>query len=89
MAPTRASTLPSQTKFAIQSVAPANQSVAPRRGSERLTVRVLEQLQPGDRVTDTDVGCLYAECGARGVSLKLAVWSFIAAANEPRTGLLK
>lgn len=73
MASTRASTLPPQTKFAIQSVAPANQSAAPRRGTDRLTVRVLEALERGDVVWDAEIGGLYAERGARGVSVKLAV----------------
>jgi hypothetical protein len=73
MASTRARTLPPQTEIAIRSVAPANQSVPPRRGCERLTVRLLESLKPGDRVQDTEIGGLYAECGARGVSVKLAV----------------
>jgi integrase len=36
-------------------------------------VKLLEALQPGDRVQDVEIGGLYAECGARGVSLKLAV----------------
>lgn len=45
----------------------------PRRGSDRLTVKLLEQLRPGDRVQDTEIGGLYAECGAKGVTFKLAV----------------
>jgi integrase len=73
MATTRVPTLPPQTKLFYRSVAPANQSVEPRRGSELLTVRLLESLNPGDRVQDTEIGGLYAECGKRGVSLKLAV----------------
>jgi integrase len=36
-------------------------------------VKLLEGLRPGDRVQDVEIGGLYAECGARGVSLKLAV----------------
>lgn len=73
MASTRASTLPPQTKLEIRSVAPANQSAAPRRGSERLTVRLLEGLERGAVVWDSEIGGLYAQAGARGVSLKLAV----------------
>lgn len=75
MAPTRTSTLPPQTKPFRFSLLPANQSVASRREPrrERLTVRVLESLERGDKVWDPEIGGLYAECGARGVSLKIAV----------------
>lgn len=75
MTVTRASTLPPQTKFAKSGLLPRTRSVASRREPrrERLTVRLLESLEPGDRVQDAEIGGLYAECGARGVSLKLAV----------------
>lgn len=76
MASTRSATLPRQTNFAIQSVASANQSVGtrpPSREPESITVHVLERMQRGDVVRDPSIGGFYAECGARGVSLKIAV----------------
>lgn len=37
----------------------------------KLTAKVLASLQPGERVRDTVVRGLFAECGVRGVSLKV------------------
>jgi hypothetical protein len=77
MASTRSATRPPQTKIAIQSVAPANQSagIQSRVGTraDRITVRLLEGLERGDVVWDDEIGGFYAERGARGASLKLAV----------------
>lgn len=41
--------------------------------SKRLTVRQLEQLQPGERAPDPSLPGFFAEAGARGVSLKVQV----------------
>jgi integrase len=46
-------------------------SAAAGKGPRKLTVRLLESLGVGDRVRDTTVRGLFAECGQRGVSLKL------------------
>jgi integrase len=41
------------------------------RGPRKLTVRLLEALEPGERVRDTTVRGLFAEAGKKGVSLKV------------------
>lgn len=65
-----------QTETAIQAAAPSIQSVTTRGGiraqQTKLTAGVLAAMRPGDVVRCSQTRGFYAECGARGVALKVA-----------------